>query len=99
MICERCGSEMPDEAFYCDNCGVRVGSEYIAVDSACIADIPVVQTNQPNATVDPPSAPFDLQLDRTMVIGIAIIGLAVAIIIIAVIGWFIIPNMIAAASA
>ena len=99
MECGRCGHELPDDAFYCDECGLRVGAEYVGVETADIEDIPVLRLEEPDSTVDLPSGPVEPKLDRLVIAAIAIIGVAAAAAIIIVVGWVALPRFFEAALA
>ena len=40
MECGRCGNELPEEALFCDECGARVGSEFIGLDPEKVEKMP-----------------------------------------------------------
>lgn len=93
MDCERCGCELDEDAFFCNGCGARVGAEFIGVGSEQIEAIPTFRMPNEGMTVDPPSLPYIPPLGRTVVAGLAIIGVAVAVIAFTVIGWVLLPQL------
>lgn len=73
MFCSNCGSEMPNDALFCEKCGTKVEEENVQTNTA-----------SPNAAVQ--SLPQGKPIDPKMIV------IAVAVVVVLLIGGMIIKN-------